>query len=103
MQLSPHQTERFYRIWFALFHYVNEQRQLVRTLPDVPTEGSISPQTPSNSVTPCGPTTRCANASLPLIQQDFQRPIWPWSKAGATRSPEHFSSCVISKNFLFFS
>src|SRR5437764_5881711 len=43
MQLSPHQTERFYRIWFALFHYVNEQRQLVHTLPDVPTEGSISP------------------------------------------------------------
>ena len=43
MQLLPHQIERFYRIWFALFHYVNEQRQLVPTLPDVPTEGSISP------------------------------------------------------------
>ncbi|TMD45358.1 MAG: hypothetical protein E6I90_07465 [Chloroflexi bacterium] len=43
MQLSPHQTERFYRIWFALFHFVNEQRQLVPRLPDVPTEGSISP------------------------------------------------------------
>jgi hypothetical protein len=42
MQLSPHQTERFYRIWYALFRFVNEQRQLVPTLPNIPGEASIS-------------------------------------------------------------
>ena len=42
MQLSPHQTERFYRIWYALFRYINEQRHLLPTLPDVPGEASIS-------------------------------------------------------------
>jgi hypothetical protein len=42
MQLSPHQTERFYRVWYALFRFVNEQRQLVPTLPAIPGEGSIS-------------------------------------------------------------
>ena len=33
MLLSPQQTERFYRIWFPLLHYVNEQRQLGSTFP----------------------------------------------------------------------
>src|SRR6266550_2922873 len=33
MLLSPKQTERFYRIWFPLLHYVNEQRQLGSTFP----------------------------------------------------------------------
>jgi hypothetical protein len=42
MQLSPHQTERFYRIWYALFRFVNEQRQLVPMLPNIPGETSIS-------------------------------------------------------------
>jgi hypothetical protein len=42
MQLSPHQTERFYRIWYALFRFINEQRQLVPTLPTIPGEASIS-------------------------------------------------------------
>jgi hypothetical protein len=31
MQLSPEQTARFYRIWLALLHYVNEQLHLVPT------------------------------------------------------------------------
>jgi hypothetical protein len=43
MHLPPHQTGRFYRIWFALFQYVNEQLQLVPALPAIPKEGSISP------------------------------------------------------------
>lgn len=33
MILSPEETERFYRIWFALLHFVNEQRQLVSSFP----------------------------------------------------------------------
>src|SRR2546429_5457844 len=33
MLLSLQQTERFYRIWFPLLHYVNEQRQLGSTFP----------------------------------------------------------------------
>jgi len=33
MLLSPQQTVRFYRIWFPLLHYVNEQRQLGSTFP----------------------------------------------------------------------
>jgi len=43
MQLPPEQTERFYRIWFALFRYINEQRQLVPPLPATPERASISP------------------------------------------------------------
>src|SRR5712692_4657227 len=41
MQLPPHQVERFYRIWFPLLHYVNEQRQLTTTFPDAPRPGAI--------------------------------------------------------------
>lgn len=33
MQLSPQQVERFYRIWFALLRFVNDQRQLISTFP----------------------------------------------------------------------
>ena len=37
MILSPEDTERFYRIWFALLHFVNEQRRLVSSFPATPT------------------------------------------------------------------
>jgi hypothetical protein len=43
MILEPHETQRFYRIWFPLLHYVNERRNLVPELPVSPQEGSISP------------------------------------------------------------
>jgi hypothetical protein len=43
MQLPRHQTDRFYRIWFELLHYVNEQQRLVPNFPDSPKEGSIMP------------------------------------------------------------
>jgi hypothetical protein len=33
MILSSEDTERFYRIWFALLHSVNEQRRLVSSFP----------------------------------------------------------------------
>jgi len=33
MILTPEETERFYRIWFPLLHFVNEQRQLVSSFP----------------------------------------------------------------------
>jgi hypothetical protein len=41
--LTPQQTARFYRIWFALLHYVNEQRHLSSDFPDAPGEGNIRP------------------------------------------------------------
>ncbi|MDQ5850899.1 MAG: hypothetical protein M3380_02285, partial [Chloroflexota bacterium] len=43
MQLPPEQTARFYRIWFALLHYVNDQRQLLATFPATPGEATIPP------------------------------------------------------------
>ena len=33
MRLPPQETARFYRIWFALLHYVNAQLQLVPAFP----------------------------------------------------------------------
>lgn len=41
--LTPQQTERFYRIWFALLHYVNEQRHLASDFPNAPGEANIQP------------------------------------------------------------
>jgi hypothetical protein len=41
MQLPPEQTERFYRIWLALLHYVNKERQLVPTFSSVAEEAAI--------------------------------------------------------------
>ncbi len=43
MQLSPQQTERFYRIWFALLHHIHTERQLAPNFPDTPGIASISP------------------------------------------------------------
>ncbi len=43
MHLPPEQTARFYRIWFALLHYVNEHRQLLATFPATPGEATIPP------------------------------------------------------------
>jgi hypothetical protein len=43
MLLSPQQTERFYRIWFPLLHYVNEQRQFGSTFPAIYGEKAPSP------------------------------------------------------------
>ena len=42
MNLPPHQVERFYRIWFPLLRYVNEQLHLTTTFPDAPRLGAIS-------------------------------------------------------------
>src|SRR4051812_2632496 len=43
MHLPPEQTARFYRIWFALLHYVNDQRHLLPTFPASPGEATIPP------------------------------------------------------------
>lgn len=43
MILLPHETERFYRIWWALLGYVNAQRHLIADLPAQPTPGSLQP------------------------------------------------------------
>jgi hypothetical protein len=43
-KLSLPEKERFYRIWFALLHWVNEQLHLVPWLPAVPPEGSVQPE-----------------------------------------------------------
>ena len=42
MRLPPQETERFYRIWFALLHYVNTQLQLVPAFPDAPGKEDVS-------------------------------------------------------------
>jgi hypothetical protein len=44
MRLPPPDTERFYRIWFALLASVNEQLHLVRRFPAKPALGSVEPE-----------------------------------------------------------
>jgi hypothetical protein len=44
MRLAPQETERFYRIWFALLHYTNEQLHLVPDFPEAPGERDVSPE-----------------------------------------------------------
>lgn len=41
MLLAPEETARFYRVWLALLHYVNAQRQLVPAFSPDPEQGSI--------------------------------------------------------------
>lgn len=43
MILPPTETERFYRIWWALLHYTNTQRHVLPELTEQPTAGSLSP------------------------------------------------------------
>jgi hypothetical protein len=43
-KLSLQEKERFYRIWFVLLHWVNEQLHLVPWLPAKPTDGSVQPE-----------------------------------------------------------
>lgn len=43
-KLSFQEKERFYRIWFVLLHWVNEQLHLVPWLPAVPPEESVQPE-----------------------------------------------------------
>lgn len=42
MRLPPQETERFYRMWFALLHYINTQLQLVPAFPATPGEEDVS-------------------------------------------------------------
>lgn len=42
MQLSAHDTERFYRIWWPLLRYVNAQRHIVPDLPTLPGSQTLS-------------------------------------------------------------
>ncbi len=44
MRLLPQETERFYRIWFALLHYVNMQLHLVPAFPAALGEQDVSPE-----------------------------------------------------------
>ncbi|HEV7216166.1 MAG TPA: hypothetical protein VGP33_13710 [Chloroflexota bacterium] len=41
MRLAPEETARFYRVWLALLHHVNAQRQLVPAFSPDPDQGSI--------------------------------------------------------------
>ena len=43
MILLPEETERFYRIWWALLGYVNTQRHLIADVPAQPTPGVLQP------------------------------------------------------------
>src|SRR5260370_17440106 len=42
MRLSSQETARFYRIWFALLHYVNTQLHLVPDFPAIPGVETVS-------------------------------------------------------------
>lgn len=42
MRLSPEEAARFYRVWFALLHWVNEQRHLIAAFPAVPPVASLA-------------------------------------------------------------
>ncbi|HEY4036503.1 MAG TPA: hypothetical protein VGL94_21310 [Ktedonobacteraceae bacterium] len=42
MRLPPQETARFYRIWFALLHYINAQLHLVPAFPATPGEETVS-------------------------------------------------------------
>jgi hypothetical protein len=42
MKLSAQDTERFYRIWWALLRYVNAQHRIVPDLPPVPGKGTLN-------------------------------------------------------------
>ena len=42
MRLPPQETARFYRIWFALLHYVNTQLHLVPAFPATPGVETVS-------------------------------------------------------------
>ena len=43
MQLAPEQTARFYRIWLAVLHYVNEQKHLVPAFPATEERNGLLP------------------------------------------------------------
>jgi len=43
MRLSPEENERFYRVWMALLHYVNEQRRLLPSFPAAVGEQPVDP------------------------------------------------------------
>src|SRR5215469_8730919 len=42
MRLPSQDTARFYRVWFALLHYVNEQLRLVPYFPETPDTSAVS-------------------------------------------------------------
>ena len=43
MHLPAHDVERFYRIWFPLLYYVNQQRHLVEYFPSTWGKGNVEP------------------------------------------------------------
>ena len=43
MVLPSHETNRFYRIWFALLGYVNAERGLLASFPNAPGTASVAP------------------------------------------------------------
>ena len=51
-QLPPPETERFYRIWVALLHYVNAQRHLVPAFPATWEEATEEASVPLDAVQP---------------------------------------------------
>lgn len=44
MHLTSHEVERFYTIWFPLLHYVNRQRKLVSSFPQVWRDANVQPE-----------------------------------------------------------
>jgi hypothetical protein len=44
LHLQENEVERFYNIWFPLLHYVNQQRSLVPSCPEVWQDAHVSPE-----------------------------------------------------------
>jgi hypothetical protein len=44
MNLQPHESDQFYRIWWALLNYVNKQLKLINNLQNQIENGDINPQ-----------------------------------------------------------
>lgn len=45
MHLAKSEVERFYNIWFPLLHYVNQQKSIVPSFPEIWGEASVDPET----------------------------------------------------------
>ena len=86
MLLSPQQTERFYRIWFPLLHYVNEQRQLGSTFPA--TYGERTPPLADVLLSSVFAGDACSFVSCSCIWAASEALIEASNRAAAFASPE---------------
>jgi len=92
MRLSPQNIERFYRIWFALLHYVNAQVQLVPDFPEIPGKEAVSTDV----------TVQLRDALLLTILHSCLQKTSPSSRVGSIALLIPSPLCVPCKNTPFF-